>query len=284
MSDSKSPIVRSKSDDPEMDQAAAKARKTFRYFWRELAWEYRRIIPGLQLAAVKAYFTDPDPGPDDFDGEHMWLINVRFDGRRIHGTLINSPSTLRSVKEGDQVKIKGSQLTDWMYVQGGEAYGGFTTDLLRSRMSASERKQHDDAWGFDFGDVGVVNLVPPEYIGAPPPKKRGLFGVFGGKAAQEQQDYTKVAEAEHPMSVNMAKSLGQQLGESPEALQVADDLGMTLFHQLCLAGSKDCVEACLAHAADVNGPAGNGMTPFALAKSLGWTRVMKRLQKAGATT
>lgn len=281
MADSQHSVITFSSDDPEMDQAAAKARKTFRYFWRELSWEYRRIVPGLELAAVKGYFTDPESRPDAFDGEHMWLVDVQFDGREIHGTLINSPRTLQSVSEGDRVRIGGKRLTDWMYVQGGEVYGGFTIDLMRSRMTDSERKQHDKAWGFDFGKVGVVNLVPPSYIGDMAASKRGLFGVFG-KAAQEQQDYAKVAEAEHPMSVNMRESLDQQLNQSPDFLSHADDFGMTLLHQLCLAGSLDGVEVCLSHGANVSQPTAHGLTPLALATSLGWNRVVKRLQAAGA--
>ena len=59
MKSSESPIFPSPSDDSEMDQAALKARDTFRYFWREMAWEQRRIVPALELAAVKAGFSDP---------------------------------------------------------------------------------------------------------------------------------------------------------------------------------------------------------------------------------
>src|SRR5215475_5658454 len=43
---------------PEMQRAYESARATFRYFWREVAWERRRIIPGLDLACVKAPFSD----------------------------------------------------------------------------------------------------------------------------------------------------------------------------------------------------------------------------------
>jgi hypothetical protein len=45
-------------------------------------------------------------------------------------------------------------------------------------MAKGERKQHDQAWGFDFGDVGVVNLVPPDYIGEAPPKKKGILSAL----------------------------------------------------------------------------------------------------------
>ena len=32
------------SESPEMISAFNKAQETFKYFWRELSWEYRRII------------------------------------------------------------------------------------------------------------------------------------------------------------------------------------------------------------------------------------------------
>lgn len=286
MAESKSPIFSAPSEDAEMDQAAAKARQTFRYFWREMAWEQRRIIPGLELAAVKGKFSDPPElraeNPEGFEVEQMWLLEVDFDGRKLEGTLINSPHTLKSFQEGDRVTLKGNQLCDWMYVTGGQVYGGFTVDLLRSRMSKAERKQHDQAWGFDFGDVGVVNLVPTEYIGAAPAKSKGFFSRFSA-APSAPQDYAAVAAAEHPMSVNMRDSFDEELRKNPEWVDETDHRGYSFLHQLALAGSLDGVDVCLKHGADANKAAPNGMTPLALAKCLGWKRVMERLQQAGAS-
>jgi uncharacterized protein len=67
----------------EMRRAYDQARSTFRYFWRELAWERRRIVPGLDLACVKAPFSD---GPSQHrtkgspEVEQMWLNEIDFDG------------------------------------------------------------------------------------------------------------------------------------------------------------------------------------------------------------
>ena len=283
MSDSAAPIFPTSDDDPEMDEATKQARLTFRFFWRELAWEQRRIVPGLDLAAIKASLSDP-PGTqsatdDGFNVEHMWLLEVDFDGREISGTLINTPHSLTTFQEGDRVTITGKQLCDWLYVVSGDVYGGFTVDVLRSRMSKRDRKQHDAAWGFDFGDVGVVNLVPPEYLGEAPAKK-GLLAKLGGGASQSQE-FATVAAVEHPMSINMRGSLQQALNDDPTFLKQADAKGFTLLHQLSLAGSLDGVEVCLAHGADPNQATSRGLTAFALAKSLGWQRVMERLQQAG---
>ena len=83
------------------------------------------------------------------------------------------------------------------------------------------------------------------------------------------------------MSVNMRDSFEQTLTENPDFVHEADDRGYNFLHQLSLAGSLDGVDVCLKHGADPKKPAPNGMTPLALAKSLGWKRVMARLQEAG---
>lgn len=275
-------VIKSPNDDPEMDQAAAKARKAFRFFWREMAWEQRRIVPGLELAAVKVSFADPPEiqaqNPGGLEVEHMWVMEVDFDGRQLQGSLINSPISLKTFKEGDHINVPGKQINDWMYVCAGRVYGGFTVDLMRSRMGKSERKQHDQAWGFDFGDVGVVNVVPPDYIGQAPAKK-GWFGLGGSKS--QPQDFGAAAAMEHPMSGNMRGSLEEAFRENPSMVHEPDHRGFTMLHQLSLAGSLDGVEVCLNHGADPKKAAPNGMTPFALAKVFGWKRVMDRLQQSG---
>lgn len=270
-----SPIFPTPDEDPEMEQAKVRARQTFRFFWREMAWEKRRIIPGLQVAAVKAAFSDPPKmqarDADGFEVEQMWISEVEFDGRRISGTLLNSPVSLRSVKVGDRVSLAGKQMSDWMYVIEGEPYGGFTVDLMRSRMGKRERKEHDDAWGFDFPKVGVVNLVPARFLDE------------DSTSGEKSQDPAKVAAREHPMSVNMGKSLAKMLADNPDAVHEVDEQGFSMLHDLSLAGSYHGVDICLTHGADPNKPASNGLTPFALAKVFQWKRVMARLEKAGGS-
>lgn len=285
MVDPVSPVIMTPGEDPEMEQAGVKARQTFRYFWREVAWERRRIVPALDMTIVKAAFSDPPEvrakNPEGLEVEFMWMTDIDFDGRQVTGTLVNSPMSLQSFSEGDQVKIPGKQICDWMYVRTGDTYGGFTIDLMRSRMSKSERKQHDQAWGFDFGEVGIIDLVPPEYLGEPR-KKKGLFSLFSA-ATSTPQDYAAVSKLEHPMSVNMRESFDEMLTENPKALNETDDHGFTYLHQLALAGSWDGVDVCLKHNADPQKTAANGLTPFALAKSLSWKKVMARLEEAGTT-
>jgi uncharacterized protein YegJ (DUF2314 family) len=251
-------------DDPEMRSASEQARATFRYFWREIAWERRRIVPALDLAAVKAPFSDGEeaaPVEGQPQVEQMWLGDVDFDGRRISGTLLNAPNWLTSVKEGDTARFRLGEITDWMYAIEGKVYGAYTVNLLRSRMGARERKDHDEAWGMDFGDPKKIRIVP---------QKKSWFG-------------SKAELEEHPMSEAMAPTVPETLASHPSILTDKDDKGWTILHHDALAGSLPTVMALVKAGADVNAIGTNGATPLRLAKVLGWEKVAAYLAESGAS-
>jgi len=251
--------------DPEMQRAYESARATFRYFWREVAWERRRIIPGLDLACVKAPFSDGQR--KDADGarssEHMWLSDIDFDGELVSGALINSPNWVRSVKKGDSVRVPLNKICDWIYAISGVVFGGYTVNLMRSRMEPQERQEHDAAWGLNFGDTSKVRVIPEPGMGG------GLLrSWFSGQSAHTQ---------EHPMSVNMAASLKKQLAKDPSLISSTNDRGWTLLHHEALAGSAPTVMALLEARADPTSQTNDGKTPLQLAQSLGWDNVVALL-------
>ncbi len=248
MADVESPVFLFDGDDPAMGEASKRAQDTFRFFWREMAWESRRIVPGLSLAAVKAPFWDASDGTPAV--EHMWVNDVTFDGETVTGTLLNSPNWVRSVSAGARVEIPLSHLGDWMYATPGQPVcGAYTVNLLRSRMSPAERAQHDEMWGLDFGDPDTITLVPD----------------WG----------TDNPEMEHPMSDNMAEPWGKQLAASPISdFMQPDAQGWTLLHHLALAGSLATVKLLLEHGADASLKTHDGRTPLDLAKSMRWTSVI----------
>src|SRR5262249_19441391 len=88
-----------RKDDAEMLRAYASARETFRFFWREVAWEKRRIVKALDFANVKAAFAD-----DDGEIEHMWLSQVEFDGQYVSGVLLNTPVSV-DARKGDPARV-----------------------------------------------------------------------------------------------------------------------------------------------------------------------------------
>jgi uncharacterized protein YegJ (DUF2314 family) len=272
MSDSQpSKVFMFDNADAEMQQAYENARASFRYFWRELSWERRRIIPGLDLACVKAPFSDgeQDQRADDAQQvEQMWLSEVDFDGRQVSGVLLNAPNWLKSIKEGDSARFPLGQITDWMYVISGEVFGAWTVNLMRSRMGRRERQEHDAAWGLNFGDPQNVRVVPE------PKKGGGLLKNWFGK---QQAD-----TGEHPMSVNMAPSLKEQLEQDPSMVSLRMEGGWTFLHQEALAGSAPTVKVLLEAGADPDAVTDHGMTPLQLALSLGWDKVTSLLTNNGA--
>ena len=151
------PIYFVSNDEDYMQRAFEQARESFRYFWRELYWERRRIVPGLDYAMVKICFLDVVDGEEV--GEHMWINDVEFDGETIYGTLVNEPDTVQNVKVGDQVSAKIEEMSDWLFAIGGRAYGGFSVQAMRSRMQKDELAEHDAAWGLDFGDYNDILVV-----------------------------------------------------------------------------------------------------------------------------
>ncbi len=264
----------SKDNDGEMQAATEKARDTFRYFWRELSWEYRRIVPGFDMFAIKVPFQDPPEiaEREGADGvEHMWISEIGFDGVDISGTLLNDPNWLKSVSSGDKVEVPLRGISDWMYVLHGRAHGGFTINLLRSRMSKRERAEHDGAWGLDFGNPEDIQLVP-DFEAARP---KGLFSRLFGKKSKPVDP-----EAEHPMAVNMVESLVTFLKEDPTNATTPDDDGLTMLHQLAMAGTTVGVKALLEHGADAGAKTNKGKTAFDLAKTLGWKEVAQVLKRA----
>ena len=236
--------------DAGMDRAIAAARETFRYFWRELSWERRRIVPAFDSMWVKATFTQRDRT------EHMWIDDVDFDGEHITGTLLNEPHALTNVSEGDTVRVSfPDRLSDWMLVSDDAVRGSFTVNVTRAAMSPDERAAHDEAWGLPFGDPGSVSLVhdPDE------------------------------PERDHPMAVAMLPKLDAFLAEDPSRLHATDERGWTLLHTEALAGNAVVVERLLQRGAAPNVRTANGATALALARALGWQRVSELLTAAGAS-
>lgn len=272
-------IIRALSDDPEMDEAFEQARKTFRFFWSEMWWESMRIIPAISLSCIKQGFNDPlesGEDPESSEAEQMWVNEVYFNGKIISGKLVNVPNALKSVRQGDLVRTTPQEITDWMYVFGNRVYGGFTVNLLRSRMSSTERTAHDRAWGLDFGDPKEIKLVPDEWFSS---KKGGLIGRLFSRPQPPPPDFD---ELEHPMAVNMAPEFDKQLQGDPKLALSKDSAGWTNLHNLALAGSSCCVSVLLKHGADPNAVTNSGLTPLQLARSLKWNSVADLLLAQGA--
>jgi len=266
------PIFMFDAQDAEMQKACQDARTTFRFFWRELAWEARRIVPGLDLAIVKLPFTDGPRTDGNSANEHMWIEGVSFDGDTISGTLLNAPNWLTSVCKGDAVSVPAAHLTDWMFTSQGRAYGGFTVNLMRSQMGRGERAQHDQAWGLDFGDPTDIRVE----MSQKPQPKAGWLSRLMGKGAQAS--LPPEGFNDHPMCVNMLPKIQAQLQADPSAAKSMMGEGWSLLHHEALAGNLGVVKLLIEYGADPAARTPKGDTAADLARKTGWVEIADFLE------
>jgi len=232
------------ADDPEILKASQQAQNTFRHFWHQVAIDFNRIVPALELASLKASFSDNFGDPNS-PVEQMWVDRLDFDGVLIYGVLLNNPNWLTSVKQGDKVSFPLSQLNDWLCMLGGEVYGGHTIQVIRSRMNDDERTQHDEAWGLSFPSSDKV-LIPDRDLEV----EKAIADLMIGEIEQD-----------------------------PEIAKLKFDGGRTLLHLESLYGKPHSVKALLEMGASAEAKCDRGWTPLDYAKVLDWKDVISLLEK-----
>jgi len=104
--------------DPEMNAAIQQARKTIQTFLQQL----------LAPKPNQTHFSVKKPFPVGKDGEneHIWIDDLRYDGKRLHGRISNTPVDMRSLKPGAPVSLLPSEISDWMILEDGAIVGGFS--------------------------------------------------------------------------------------------------------------------------------------------------------------
>ena len=244
------PIYFVSSDEDYMQRAFEQARESFKYFWRELYWERRRIAPMLDYAMVKICFLDVINGEEV--GEHMWVNDVEFDGETIYGTLVNEPDAVQNVKVGDQISAKFTDMSDWLFAIDGRAYGGFSVQAMRSRMQKDELAEHDAAWGLDFGDFKDILVV------------------------YEQKEHPENL-IEHPMSKDMTEQFENYAKEHPRIATEDAEFVYTQLHHEAIAGNLNLVNLLLKYGANKNARTKSGKTAAEFAENLGWEHITKVL-------
>lgn len=246
-------IFFAKSDSPEMIKAFTDAQNTFKYLWRELSWEYRRIVPALEVACVKVAFSQQFEDSDEPVVEHMWINDIMFDGEEIKGTLVNTPGELTNIENGDEVTIPLNQISDWLFATSGKTYGGFTIQAMRAEMNTAQRAEHDNAWGLDFGDYNDILVV------------------------YEQKEHPENL-TDHPMSRNTKEKLAEFIAQYPGELTATDELGYTMLHKETIAGNLAVVEVLLSLGADKTTKTHTGKTALDFAKLLNWEQLIPLLE------
>lgn len=125
-------------DDPGMEAAVEKARKSVAQF----VAAHKSPKPGQTGFSIKKAFTDGK------NTEHMWLMNVTYDGKAFHGVLNNDPEMLTNAKIGDKASVDAAQISDWMYIDNKKLVGGYTLRALRDKMKPDERSAMDKSLPF----------------------------------------------------------------------------------------------------------------------------------------
>ncbi|MEL6552126.1 MAG: DUF2314 domain-containing protein [Cyanobacteria bacterium J06621_11] len=243
-SDHPTSITFRKAADPKLLQATQNAKATFKYFWKEVALDFSRVVPALSLAAVKVAFSDDFANPDA-PVEHMWVEQIDFDGTTMTGVLLNSPNALTSISEGDKVAFPIDRLGDWIGVMAGKVYGGHTVQVIRSGMDADERSRYDASWGLDF----------------PPPETVFTF------------------EGVSPFETVIANEMKKQIPKNRSLLTEKFDGGRSLLHLEALYGRQESLEVLLSLGADRNLLCDRNWTPLGYAKALGWADIIQRLER-----
>ena len=191
--------------------------------------------------------------------EYMWVGDISFDGKVITGNLLNQPNQIENLNQGDIVQFDREEISDWMYSISDKVYGAFTVNVLRSRMKNKELKEHDDAWGLDFGDPRNLNIDPmlsfSDFLLTP-----------------------SIDLPEHPMSVNMVDKSEDGIREMEEKINGLIVFDMTMLQFESLAGNLTQVELLLKYGADERIKNVYGQTAQDLAEMFNWEKISALLK------
>ncbi|MDV4216722.1 DUF2314 domain-containing protein [Acinetobacter baumannii] len=227
---------------------------TFKYFWRELYWESRRIVPALELAYVKCAFIQENlEDKNEPLIEYMWIDQVDFDGSTITGILLNESYIIDNVQAGETVRLQFESIVDWMFLSNGTVHGAFTIQEYRKTLNASGRKEYDEAWGIDFGNPDEILLV------------------YDQKNCPENLE-------EHPMCRSILEQFINIINTDPTIITEKDESGNQLLHREVIAGNYLFVQELLK--LNVNKLVRNKqlMIPLDLAHKMGWSNIVNLLK------
>ncbi len=122
-----------------MEEAIVRAKSTLKIFFDAFCNPTAEQTGFL----LKVYFED------DQCSEHIWLADLEFTGPLPSGVIANEPS-LSGLSFMQRIAFDPSQISDWMFVDSGRLVGGFTTRVIRDRMTPEERAELDAASPYKF--------------------------------------------------------------------------------------------------------------------------------------
>ncbi len=118
------PVVRVSGDEPEMQEAIAKAKER----WPEFVERFKAHSPQPPepgMYTVKAAITVNETT------EHIWLNVIGLEPNYVHGHLANDPVNLGDLKLNSQVEVHVDHVSDWFYFDGETTVGAFSVDAIQ---------------------------------------------------------------------------------------------------------------------------------------------------------
>jgi len=115
-------VINVEDTDEAMNAAIQKAKETFPAF--EQNWK-RNDIDGFSVKL--GIETDED------DLEHIWFTPTEIDDEQVTGTCANDPEKVAGLQFGDVRTVDRSAISDWMIMENGKCYGGYTIRVLSDR-------------------------------------------------------------------------------------------------------------------------------------------------------
>jgi uncharacterized protein YegJ (DUF2314 family) len=127
--------------DPTMAAAMAKARTTLPDFLALSA----APKPNTETYAVKVAVHQGD------DAEYFWITPFTNVNGVFSGTINNTPRMVKTVKLGETITFRQSDIVDWMYIDGGKMKGNYTACALLRSAPKSEVDEFKKRFGLDCG-------------------------------------------------------------------------------------------------------------------------------------
>jgi uncharacterized protein YegJ (DUF2314 family) len=133
-------VIKVADGDAEMNAAISNAKATLTSFITTL----HAPQSNQNYFLIKGKFASGD------SYEHIWVADISFDGSNFCGVVANEPEKSSGLSFKQKVEVATTNVTDWMYVQDGKLVGGFTSRVLRSRMTEKERQDEDSSIPYRF--------------------------------------------------------------------------------------------------------------------------------------
>jgi uncharacterized protein YegJ (DUF2314 family) len=112
-------------------------------FWADHELEHIMFTRHQKSFLVKVVFDEGE------QREHIWVADLGLAGDKLRGVIANEPN-LPSLKFMEKVEFEPRYISDWMYIEDGYLVGGYTTRVIRDRMTPEERAAHDAQAPYKF--------------------------------------------------------------------------------------------------------------------------------------